>query len=276
MYIMCAQVSGVVDGVFAFGPGGEQRGSIVAEAEAAAVEKAVQAGANPSSCQVISWQLLNPHDANVLIRPEGCSCTLRRPFHPLLASLMDKEQQAIQTPVRAVLHLCRKVQRLRGHTNSGRAFGRQQGERALQAQVVSREEVPLAYLPGGVTRVRIRVVGDLTVTQRAPDATKGSDQASPHGQPAAAAAAAAEERGVDASASAFGMAGATDSTSRQAGLNEGSKLGDTQTGRAGGAHASAAAGSIPQEPEAELWMPQASHLATPPPLSLQLFDTGTL
>ncbi|KAK9820469.1 hypothetical protein WJX72_010677 [[Myrmecia] bisecta] len=35
-------------------------------------------------------------------------------------------------------------------------------------QVVSREEVPLAYLPGGVTRVRVRVVGDLAAASATP------------------------------------------------------------------------------------------------------------
>ena len=54
---VCTQVSGMVDGIFAFGPGGEQRRSIVAEAEAAAVQKAVRAGADPASCQVAPGQL---------------------------------------------------------------------------------------------------------------------------------------------------------------------------------------------------------------------------
>jgi hypothetical protein len=31
----------------------------------------------------------------------------------------------------------------------------------LSAQTIVKEEIPLAYLPGGVSRVRIRVVGDL-------------------------------------------------------------------------------------------------------------------
>ena len=72
------QVSGVVDGVYALGSGGEQRGSVLESLEAEAMQRAVQAGADPEKCQT-----------------------------------------------------------------------------------VTKEEIPLAYLPGGVTRVYIRVVGDL-------------------------------------------------------------------------------------------------------------------
>lgn len=46
------QVSGVVDGVYALGGGGEQREGVLAQAEAAAKEQAVQAGADPDTCQV--------------------------------------------------------------------------------------------------------------------------------------------------------------------------------------------------------------------------------
>ncbi len=42
----------MTDGVFAYGPGGEQRAPILAQAEAAAVQKATQAGADPATCQV--------------------------------------------------------------------------------------------------------------------------------------------------------------------------------------------------------------------------------
>lgn len=33
--------------------------------------------------------------------------------------------------------------------------------------MVEQEEVPLSYLPGGITRVRIRVIGDLPIVQNA-------------------------------------------------------------------------------------------------------------
>ena len=46
------QVSGVVDGVYALGGGAEQRQGILDQAEAAAKEQAVQAGADPDTCQV--------------------------------------------------------------------------------------------------------------------------------------------------------------------------------------------------------------------------------
>lgn len=46
------QVSGVVDRVYALGGGGEQREGVLAQAEAAAKEQAVQAGADPDTCQV--------------------------------------------------------------------------------------------------------------------------------------------------------------------------------------------------------------------------------
>ena len=47
-----AQVSGSVDGVFQMGSEGQHRAGKLAEATAAAHDKAVEAGASPSSCQV--------------------------------------------------------------------------------------------------------------------------------------------------------------------------------------------------------------------------------
>ncbi|EIE25109.1 DUF917-domain-containing protein [Coccomyxa subellipsoidea C-169] len=72
------QVSGMVDGVYALGGGGEHRARVLAEAEAAAKAQAVAAGAHSDTCQT-----------------------------------------------------------------------------------VVKDEIPLAYVPGGVARVHIRVVGDL-------------------------------------------------------------------------------------------------------------------
>ena len=73
------QVSGTMDGVFEMGTGGEKRSQKLAEAEAAARAKAVQAGAHPSSCKVVKhWShsirgsLLvtvvcqNKHSSNIL------------------------------------------------------------------------------------------------------------------------------------------------------------------------------------------------------------------
>ncbi len=50
------QVSGVVDGVYALGGGGEHRARVLAEAEAAAKAQAVAAGAHPDTCQVRPYQ----------------------------------------------------------------------------------------------------------------------------------------------------------------------------------------------------------------------------
>ena len=45
------QVSGAVDGVFEMGSEGQKRSACLAEAQASAHAKAVQAGADPSTCQ---------------------------------------------------------------------------------------------------------------------------------------------------------------------------------------------------------------------------------
>ena len=55
-----AQVSGVAEGVYSFGPNGEQRPQILAELEASATEKAVRSGAAPSRCQV-PWKRNSTH-----------------------------------------------------------------------------------------------------------------------------------------------------------------------------------------------------------------------
>lgn len=60
-----AQVSGVAEGVFSFGASGEERPQILARLEAAAVEKAVLSGADPSRCQV-PWDLPHKLDSEEL------------------------------------------------------------------------------------------------------------------------------------------------------------------------------------------------------------------
>lgn len=49
---MCIQVSGKVDGVFQMGSEGQHRSKQIAEATAAALDKAVKAGADPTTCKV--------------------------------------------------------------------------------------------------------------------------------------------------------------------------------------------------------------------------------
>lgn len=52
------QVSGTVDGVFQMGSEGQNRRKKLAGAEASALAKAVQAGADPSTCKVSKMRLI--------------------------------------------------------------------------------------------------------------------------------------------------------------------------------------------------------------------------
>lgn len=49
----------------------------------------------------------------------------------------------------------------------------------MHGQVVEREEVPLSYLPGGLTRVRVRVIGDLPFASHADDSGVAQTAARP-------------------------------------------------------------------------------------------------
>lgn len=52
------QVSGSVDSVFSMGASGEHRSSVLQQAEASARARAIQAGADADSCQVVHFHLI--------------------------------------------------------------------------------------------------------------------------------------------------------------------------------------------------------------------------
>ena len=127
--------------------------------------------------------------------------------------------------------------------------------------MVSKEEVPLAYLPGGVTRVRTKVVGDLALHEQQRHAAQPSAAGKAAGEPGAASAAAVQGAAAIAAVSsgntlaqsapgkAAGEAGSVVRHSKAQGTS-----GWRSEAVAGSAAAAGAAGLLPDEDG--LWEPQ--------------------
>ncbi|KAL3151690.1 hypothetical protein ABBQ38_012674 [Trebouxia sp. C0009 RCD-2024] len=143
------QVSGTVDGVFQMGSEGQKRQACLAEAQASAHAKAVQAGADPSTCKA------RPH-----LAPPPPPLSPPSPSPTSFPSLPLPPPSAPPASGPGPLMTCTHVMAL--------------------------DEIPLAYLPGGVVRLHVKVVGDLQIAapptkQWAPQ--NESDLQKPH-QPA--------------------------------------------------------------------------------------------